>query len=79
MKNTGKCPKCGGECIVDAVDSPLYKSSASIRGGATLFSAVWIHRYVCCDCGYLEEWVDKEDIPTIKKKHLRYFPPEKRK
>jgi len=24
---------------------------------------------VCCDCGYSEEWIEKEDIPTLKKKY----------
>lgn len=79
MKNTGKCPKCGGECIVDAVRSPWYRGSAFILVGFTIMSAAWVHRYVCCDCGYLEEWVDKEDIPRIKSKYLRHFPPQKRK
>ena len=73
MKNTGKCPKCGGDYIVDAVDSPMYRSSVSIRTGITMRSAVWVHRYVCCSCGYLEQWVDREDIPQIQQKYLRHF------
>ena len=33
------------------------------------FSAVLVHRYVCCACGYSEEWIDKEDIPRLKEKY----------
>ena len=31
--------------------------------------AVLVHRYVCCACGYSEEWIDKEDIPRLKEKY----------
>ena len=26
-----------------------------------------VHRYVCCTCGYSEEWVDPRDLPALKK------------
>lgn len=73
MKNTGKCPKCGSDHVVDVLDSPMYRSSVSIRTGMTMRSAVWVHRYVCCSCGYLEQWVDQEDIPRIVEKYPRHF------
>lgn len=25
-----------------------------------------VNRYICCNCGYCEEWIDKEDISKIK-------------
>ena len=36
--------------------------------GMTIFSAVLVHRYVCCGCGYSEEWIDKEDIRKPKER-----------
>ncbi|WP_278281159.1 hypothetical protein [Clostridium sp. BSD9I1] len=34
--------------------------------GMTIFSAVKVTRYLCCDCGYSEEWIDdKKDIEKI--------------
>lgn len=37
--------------------------------GMTIFSAVLVHRYLCCNCGFSEEWIDKEDIQELKKKY----------
>lgn len=25
------------------------------------------NRYICCECGYTEEWIDREDIEKVKK------------
>ena len=41
----------------------------NIQVGWSNFSAVLVNRYVCCDCGYSEEWIDKEDIAALKKKY----------
>lgn len=30
-----------------------------------LVDVVCIHRYVCCNCGYTEEWIDKEDLQKV--------------
>lgn len=32
-----------------------------------IFSAVNVNRYICANCGFCEEWIDKEDISKIKK------------
>ena len=53
---------------------PMDKAGAygvgnNIQVGWSNFSAVLVHRYVCCDCGYSEEWIDREDIPALKKKY----------
>jgi len=34
--------------------------------GATIFSAVGVNRYICCHCGYTEEWIDREELKKIK-------------
>lgn len=66
MKNTKQCPKCRGTNII-RIDGKVgaYGTGNNIQMGLTIFSAVKVNRYLCCDCGYSEEWVDKEDIQKI--------------
>ena len=70
MKNTGTCPKCGSKEIltIPGGDGSLHHDNV-IRVGLTIISTAEIYRYVCCDCGYSEEWVDPRDIPKLKKKY----------
>ena len=67
MKNTNKCPKCNNENII-RVDGSIrgYGAGNNIMIGMTIFSAVKVNRYICCDCGYTEEWIDEKDISKIK-------------
>lgn len=67
MKQTRLCPKCSSNDIV-RVDgnAGAYGSGNNIMLGATIFSAVNVNRYICCRCGYTEEWIDREDIQRIK-------------
>ena len=38
----------------------------NIQTKATILSGVvYVNRYICCNCGYSEEWIDKNDIRTI--------------
>lgn len=69
MKKTRTCPKCGGTDIlrIDGNVGP-HGSGNNILTGNTIFSAVLVSRYLCCNCGYSEEWVDISDIPALKKK-----------
>jgi len=66
MKNTKICPKCNSMHIVrvDGYSGP-YGSGNNIMVGATIFSAVNVNRYICCACGYTEEWIDKNDLEKI--------------
>ncbi|MBR4887886.1 MAG: hypothetical protein IKU17_01950 [Clostridia bacterium] len=66
MKNTKLCPKCRSSEIVriDGNAGP-YGSGNNIPLGATIFSVVKVHRYICCRCGYTEEWIDRQDIEKI--------------
>ena len=43
-----------------------YGSGNNIMVGATIFSGVNVNRYICCTCGYTEEWIDKEDMEKVK-------------
>ena len=70
MKNTHTCPKCGGTDVLRVGGSATaYGVGNNILAGRTIFSAVLVHRYVCCGCGYSEEWIDREDIPRLEKKY----------
>lgn len=67
MKRTRRCPKCGGTDIL-RVDgyTGAYGAGNNIMVGATIFSGVNVNRYVCCTCGYTEEWIDREDIEKVR-------------
>ncbi len=67
MKNSKSCPKCGGTDIIRIDgEAGAYGSGNNIMVGLTIFSAVKVNRYVCCDCGFTEEWIDKNDIEKLK-------------
>ena len=67
MKNTKKCPKCQSTEIARFNGGAGVNSSGNyiVAGSTILFSSVGVHRYVCCNCGFVEEWVDKEDIEYL--------------
>lgn len=70
MKNTRRCPKCNHTDILKVKgDIRGYGVGNNIVTGMTIFSAVLVHRYVCCSCGYSEEWIDACDIEKLKKKY----------
>lgn len=66
MKNTHICPKCKSE---DIVRVPGADGVNNIQVGWSIFSAIPVHRYVCCECGFSEEWIDRDDILKLKEKY----------
>lgn len=66
MKNTRICPKCNSSNII-RIDgyAGAYGSGNNIMVGATIFSAVNVNRYVCCNCGFTEEWIDRADLEKL--------------
>lgn len=66
MKNTKICPKCQSSDIVriDGYCGP-YGSGNHVLTGNTVFSGVNVNRYICCNCGFTEEWIDKNDLSKI--------------
>ena len=68
MKNQKVCPKCGGSDIL-IIDGDVLGHGAgnNIMLGASMLSAVGVDRYICCSCGYTEEWVDMRDMEVIRK------------
>ena len=70
MKQKKLCPKCGSRDILRVPgNAGAYGSGNNIPTGWSIFSAVLVHRYVCCDCGYSEEWIDLDDIRRLKKRY----------
>lgn len=67
MKYAKICPKCGsGDILVVDGYCGGYGSGNNIMVGMTIFSAVPVDRYVCCRCGYSEEWIRTEDMEKVK-------------
>ena len=70
MKNSKCCPKCHSENIVRVPDNPArYASGNNIyTTNMTLFGKIPVIRYVCCNCGYVENWVEnRHELVEIKK------------
>lgn len=71
MKYSGKCPKCGYMEIVRIPDNPgRYTSGNNIYTSATtLIGKIPVIRYVCCHCGYVENWVETSgELDKIKRR-----------
>ncbi len=69
MKKTNKCPKCGSTqlIVVPGKNAPA-ESGRFVMTGLTTTSAVLFDRYVCSECGYSEEYFDKENTKKLIKK-----------
>ncbi|MBQ6357034.1 MAG: hypothetical protein IJI33_03650 [Solobacterium sp.] len=66
MKFSNVCPKCGSDQILMVPgDVRSYGAGNNIMTGMTVLSAVKVRRYVCCDCGFSEEWIDLDDIDKL--------------
>jgi hypothetical protein len=70
MKNNGKCTKCNSNDIAKIPGTVgNHGVGNNIMIGMTIFNAIKVTRYLCCNCGYCEEWVDnKDDIKKIREK-----------
>lgn len=62
MKHTGICPKCGSHQIIRVPDIPYRHASGNniYTTTRTLAGKVPVIRYVCRDCGYVENWVESQ-------------------
>ena len=70
MKNSGRCPKCGSRRIVRIPDNGRYANGNNIylRSAVVLADRIPLIKYICCECGYVEEWVEKAGkLDTIKR------------
>lgn len=71
IKNAEGCPKCNSKNFIRIPGTVgAHGSGNNILIGATVIGAVKVSRYLCCECGYLEEWIDDEkDIEKIIKRY----------
>lgn len=73
MKNTRKCPKCGGSDILFVPGSAgPYENGNNIMKDLkikSVKSAVPVDRYICTRCGFSEEWIDLDNMDKLKKKY----------
>ena len=70
MKKTGECPKCSSSEILKIPGKRGYRSSNDISLGMTVFSSVYVTRYLCAQCGFSEEWVDSaSDLQKVREKY----------
>ena len=61
MKNTKRCPKCGSQNIVRVPDDAhRYLANSICITKFAVVKRIPVARYVCCDCGYVEKWVEAQ-------------------
>lgn len=61
MKNTKICPKCNSQNIVRVPDNAhRYLANSICITGLTIVKRVPVARYICCECGYVENWVETQ-------------------
>ena len=68
MRDTKTCPKCGGHNIVIITNDghPDPTQGNNLMCNRTILSGViYVKRYICCGCGYTEDWIDKNDLGTL--------------
>ena len=67
MNNSRTCPKCQSTLFVK-VDNSRGQQFNPIKTGA--LTVAQVSRYVCCDCGYVEEWIENhKDLKKIEEKY----------
>ena len=70
MKNTKRCPKCNSQNIVRVPDNQNRHASGNniYTSTFTLMKKIPVIRYVCCGCGYVENWVEtRGELGEIKR------------
>lgn len=61
MKNTHICPKCGSHNIVRVPDDAhRYLANSICITKAVTVERIPVARFVCCGCGYVENWVETQ-------------------
>ena len=55
MKNTKRCPVCGSTDVIRVPDDAHRYLSRAL-----MVKRIPVARYVCHDCGYLENWVENQ-------------------
>ena len=70
MKNSKVCPKCNSSNVIKI---PCKASKMGKWNNAVIWIGLKhfdVTRYMCSECGFIEEWIDiKDDIDVIAKKY----------
>ena len=68
MKTSNTCVKCNSNNLRKIEGKyPLSKVNNIIK--VSPFKTLYVTSYVCVECGYLEEWIEKpEDLEYLAKK-----------
>ena len=70
MNTHTRCTKCDSPDLFAVPATPSDHSHIVV--GGRLMRNVGVYRYVCTDCGYIEEWVnDQVDLGSLKQDLLR--------
>jgi len=75
MKKTNKCPKCDSTKIITVDHGSVDSRSFATIG---IFRIISVKRYVCTECGYIEEWIDPPArfSELAESRHEETFPPK---
>ena len=70
MKNTSVCPKCGSHDIVRVPDDAhRYLANSIAITNVAWVKRIPVARYVCCGCGYVENWVEqRHELKELKRR-----------
>ena len=63
------CTHCGSSDLLEVAATPSQHSHIVVtaRGGGPVMRTVRVCKYVCTDCGRIEEWVNgPEDLTQLK-------------
>jgi predicted nucleic-acid-binding Zn-ribbon protein len=68
MKINKICPKCNSTAISRKRGSPVLNSWCRISINLTSLD-VWLSKFICTECGYVEEWIENEhDLKKFKER-----------
>ena len=68
MKNTKICPKCNSNDVL-----PIKGDYRPYRTNLTLLSQITVTKYLCCNCGFTEDWIDNlRIVDEIKKINIKH-------
>lgn len=64
MKKSGKCYKCNSSQVVRVQGRKTAEDELPIRTAPwyALNHPAMVDRFVCCGCGYVELWVQKDEM-----------------
>ena len=69
-KKTYKCPKCGSDKILGIKGTPVHRLLAAENFPNYLHVDTGEYyekqTFVCCDCGYSEEWINEIFLDDLK-------------